>query len=274
VAPGRSLRELTGADEPDIPPPPAVPERRAERTPPSPAPLPAAPRQSESQDGAARSMARMIAEIEAGGTPINRRPAGEQQQAALPPEEPRRPRPPQELSGDDFADCERCPVMSVVTATDFLRQGTRPSARQSGGRNMAVSKYEVTIGEWAACAQEGACRGVREHNGDSPERPVVNVTREDAAEYAAWLSRKTGRSYRLMKVGGWSAGGASQRQGAPNDAQDDDTCGGADWRWLDDPDCTKRSRDRARTRENASARQQPFESSSGFRVTRTLGPDG
>jgi hypothetical protein len=77
-----------------------------------------------------------------------------------------------------------------------------------------------------------------------------------------------------MKVGGWSAGsGAAQRQGAPNDAQDNDACGGADWRWLDDPDC-KRSRDRARNRENASARQQPFESSSGFRVTRTLGPDG
>lgn len=219
-------------------------------------------------------MARLMAEIEAGKT-LSGRP--DERQAALPPDERPRRQQSQDLDGDDFADCERCPVMSVVTPTDFLGQPAR-AARPRGGRSLAVSKFEVTVAEWVACAQEGDCRGFREHSAGNPARPVVNVTREDAAEYAAWLSRKTGQPYRLMKVGGWSGQSETSppREPAPYARRnDDDACGGADWRWLDDPNCVKRSPRQERNRQDAtSARPQPDEASSGFRVARTLGPDG
>ncbi len=274
-----SLRELTGADEPQNSAPPA--EQRAERPspPPVPDPSPADRRADRTpvQPGAARSMARLMAEIEAGKTLGGRPAARDERQASLPPDE--RPRRPQslDLDGDEFADCERCPVMSVVTATDFL--GQAPRAARPRGRSLAVSKFEVTVAEWVACAREGACRGFREHNTGNPQRPVVNVTREDASEYAAWLSQKTGQSYRLMKVGGWSERSgeppAPRRETAPYARRDDadEACAGGDWRWLDDPECAKRYRRQERSREDAASARQS-EASSGFRVARTLGPGG
>ena len=34
-------------------------------------------------------------------------------------------------------------------------------------------------------------------------RPVINVSWHDAKEYAAWLSRKTGKTYRLLSEAEW-----------------------------------------------------------------------
>jgi curved DNA-binding protein CbpA len=272
----RPLREVVGADEeapPQQTPRPLAPAREppTER---SPAPAPADP-PAVAQEGAARGMARILAELkEPGGVlgpplpvPPDSAPAPrEQNQTRLAPDEESSEQRGSDV--DDFSDCPRCPVMSVVKATDLVPRAERGPS----GRSLAISKFEVTVAEWNACAQEGACQGVRSHPGGA-NRPVVDVSRAEAAEYAEWLSRKTGRPYRLMKVGGWAPSPSERGEdtrsarAVPRSAQE---CGGPEWRWLDDEECLRRFRQS----ERAARGQQPYQSSSGFRVARSLGPDG
>ena len=86
---------------------------------------------------------------------------------------------------------------------------------------LAVGKYPVTRGEFAAFVKEtGRMLGACEHwNGRSfaveagihwnntfhqtDRDPVVCVNWDDAQAYVQWLSRKTGRSYRLLSEAEW-----------------------------------------------------------------------
>ena len=59
-----------------------------------------------------------------------------------------------------------------------------------------MGKYVVSFDEWDACvadrykpADQGWERG---------KHPVINVNWDDAKNYTAWLSRKTGKTYRLL----------------------------------------------------------------------------
>jgi formylglycine-generating enzyme required for sulfatase activity len=75
-----------------------------------------------------------------------------------------------------------------------------PQHEVSIGHDFAVSKYPVTFNEWDACVQQGGCQGYSpsdEHWGRD-NRPVVNVSWQDAQAYAAWLSARTGQRYRLL----------------------------------------------------------------------------
>jgi formylglycine-generating enzyme required for sulfatase activity len=63
----------------------------------------------------------------------------------------------------------------------------------------------VTFDEWDACIADGGCNGYQPEDG-SPRyqhwgrgrRPVIFVNWDDAKAYVAWLSRKTGKPYRLL----------------------------------------------------------------------------
>jgi len=75
-----------------------------------------------------------------------------------------------------------------------------PQHRVTIGYPLAVSTYPITFNEWDECVDEGGCRGYKpydEHWGRG-NRPVVNVSWDDAQSYMAWLSAKTGRRYRLL----------------------------------------------------------------------------
>ncbi|MEM6625099.1 MAG: SUMF1/EgtB/PvdO family nonheme iron enzyme [Pseudomonadota bacterium] len=73
----------------------------------------------------------------------------------------------------------------------------------------AVGKYEVTWAEWGACVADGTCddAGPASTGGDEGwgrgSRPVINVDWNDAQAYAGWLSRKTGKTYRLLSEAEW-----------------------------------------------------------------------
>jgi len=70
----------------------------------------------------------------------------------------------------------------------------------------AVSQHEVTFTDWQACVAGGGCRGASEPSDSGwgrDTRPVINVSWEDARDYARWLSQMTGHDYRLLTEAEW-----------------------------------------------------------------------
>jgi hypothetical protein len=112
--------------------------------------------------------------------------------------------------GDSFRECATdCPEMIVVSAGSFtmgsgpIEKGSQineaPQHPVTIAKGFAVSKYELTFADWDACAAHGDCDPHLYDSGYGRGRqPVINVTWEDAQRYVAWLSRMTGKTYRLL----------------------------------------------------------------------------
>ena len=113
-------------------------------------------------------------------------------------------------AGEKFRDCPECPEMAAVPASSFMiggRYGNRlPVHEVTIGAPFAVGRYEVTFAEWDACARDGGCPR-EDVAGDfgwgRGRRPVIGVSWDDAKRYVQWLSRKTGKSYRLPSESEW-----------------------------------------------------------------------
>jgi formylglycine-generating enzyme required for sulfatase activity len=111
---------------------------------------------------------------------------------------------------DTFSECANCPEMMVVPAGSFTmgspsgeegrRNDESPQHRVTFDRPFAVGKFAVTFDEWDACAADGGCGGYRpaDQGWGRRRRLAINVSWEDAKSYVAWLSKKTGKSYRLL----------------------------------------------------------------------------
>jgi formylglycine-generating enzyme required for sulfatase activity len=114
---------------------------------------------------------------------------------------------------DSFMDCPTCPEMVVVPAGTFTMGSPASEPQRFGGRYgdeeqiqvtiaaaFAVAKFAVTFDEWDACVADGGCNGYKpaDQGWGRGKQPVINVDWDDAKAYAAWLSRKTGKSYRLL----------------------------------------------------------------------------
>jgi formylglycine-generating enzyme required for sulfatase activity len=72
-------------------------------------------------------------------------------------------------------------------------------------RPFVVGRHEVTFVEWDACADDGGCGGYRpdDKGWGRGDRPAMYVNWDDAKSYAAWLSRKTEKTYRLLSEAEW-----------------------------------------------------------------------
>ncbi len=113
-------------------------------------------------------------------------------------------------SGQSARDCaDVCPEMVVAPAGSFTmgspdsepeRSRGEQQLRVSIGQPFAVGKFAVTFDEWDACVADGGCKGSKpdDRGWGRGKRPVINVNWDDAKGYAAWLSRKTGKTYRLL----------------------------------------------------------------------------
>src|SRR5262249_32283427 len=66
--------------------------------------------------------------------------------------------------------------------------------------SFAVGAFAVTFDEWDACVADGGCDAYRpsDQGWGRGRRPVINVSWHDAQTYVEWLSRKTGKTYRLL----------------------------------------------------------------------------
>jgi formylglycine-generating enzyme required for sulfatase activity len=69
----------------------------------------------------------------------------------------------------------------------------------------AVGRFEITFDEWDACVEDGGCSGYvpNDRGWGRGNRPVINVSWDQARSYASWLAGKTGASYRLLTEAEW-----------------------------------------------------------------------
>ena len=123
--------------------------------------------------------------------------------------------PPARISNAAIWDGPELPEMMIIPAGSFLmgsppgergrKANEGPEHRVDFRRAFAMSRDLVTFNEWDACVAEGGCRQYTPsdvHWGRG-EHPVVNVNSSDAQNYAAWLSAKTGKTYRLPTESEW-----------------------------------------------------------------------
>lgn len=111
-----------------------------------------------------------------------------------------------------FMDCDKCPKMVLIPAGEFL-MGSPASERYRGAemqhrvrvQAFAIGAYEVTFDEWEACVADGGCNGLKldDHTWGRGTHPAIGVNWNDANAYAAWLTKKTGKPYRLPSESEW-----------------------------------------------------------------------
>ena len=101
-----------------------------------------------------------------------------------------------------FRDCAECPEMVVVPAGSFtlgspptevkVYSNEGPPRRVTIGRAFAVSIYAVTFDQWYDCIADGACNGYwpADQTWGRGNRPIINVSWEDAHRYIGWLNAK------------------------------------------------------------------------------------
>jgi formylglycine-generating enzyme required for sulfatase activity len=114
-----------------------------------------------------------------------------------------------------FKECDVCPEMAAVPGGTNLIGS--PDTERGRDRNegpqqeiviaqaFAVGRTEISFAEWLACVAEGGCNAYRpgDYGWGYGLRPVINVSWTDAQAYVAWLSRKTGATYRLLSEAEW-----------------------------------------------------------------------
>jgi formylglycine-generating enzyme required for sulfatase activity len=105
-----------------------------------------------------------------------------------------------------FKECSDCPTMVLVAAGSFSMGQTGDSTampvHRVAIRRFALGQRPVTIGEWKACVADGGCSSVRLTDSDD-RASMHNLSWDDAQQYVAWLSKKTGHSYRLPTEAEW-----------------------------------------------------------------------
>lgn len=182
----RIERLRAAAPKPEAAPPrpaPAAPAAPpAERARPAPAPAaPAAPAAPERTRTAPPTPAATAAEKPSGGV----------------------------ASATEIKDCPACPALIGLRQGEFVMGSNnddpseRPAHPVSLSRPFAVAKYETTNEQWNACVDAGACQ--RSSAGpDAPKNaPVRDVSWDDAQAYVKWLSKASGKTYRLPTEAEW-----------------------------------------------------------------------
>jgi formylglycine-generating enzyme required for sulfatase activity len=107
-----------------------------------------------------------------------------------------------------FQDCDAClPMVRVPSGTLMMGQGAKdPSAapvHKVTLRAFALSQYPVTVGNWNACHADGGCGTPPRMVGAQDDTPLYNVSWDDTQAFLAWLSRRTGHTYRLPTEAEW-----------------------------------------------------------------------
>jgi len=110
-------------------------------------------------------------------------------------------------------------------AGDFTRNGKQAAAplRQiTFDKPLAIMKHQVGSADYQACVDDGACRALDRGVAVAADRPAVQVSWHDANAYAAWLSHRTGETYRLPTDEEWAFAAGSKFADDALPVDDDD----------------------------------------------------
>lgn len=100
----------------------------------------------------------------------------------------------------------------LVTLNEGCLQMSSPSARDGARANRSqqvcvdafkIAKHEVTFAQYDRFARATGRASADDEGWGRDNRPVINVSWDDAMAYAAWLSEQTGRRYRLPTEAEW-----------------------------------------------------------------------
>ena len=109
-------------------------------------------------------------------------------------------------------DCAQCPLLIRLDPDEFVMgdavgRGSpdeKPQRKITFRRAFYLGMTEVTFDEWEACVESGACHHRPDDHGfGRGNRPVINVSADDARIYLRWLSSRTGHNYRLPSEAEW-----------------------------------------------------------------------
>lgn len=69
---------------------------------------------------------------------------------------------------------------------------------------LEIMTYQVSAAEYARCVGDGACPKAEPRRRSDGDVPATGVSFLDATAYAAWLSAKTGETWRLPSLAEWA----------------------------------------------------------------------
>jgi formylglycine-generating enzyme required for sulfatase activity len=133
---------------------------------------------------------------------------------------PATPTPPAaRKAGADIQDCPVCPLLARVPAGSFTMGSNssdpseKPVRRLAIDKPFAIGRTEVTVQQWNACVEAGACPRVADGQ-RAPSLPVGDISWDDAQVYVKWLTKVSGKPYRLPTEAEWeyaARGGTASR---------------------------------------------------------------
>ncbi len=97
----------------------------------------------------------------------------------------------------------RGPLMVVVPSGEGIE------------KSFAIAKYEVSVSDWGKyCILSGTCQPIKDKSRKND--PMTGITLKQAQDYAAWLSERTGKTYRIPTKSEWeyaaNAGGKQPKK--------------------------------------------------------------
>jgi formylglycine-generating enzyme required for sulfatase activity len=138
-------------------------------------------------------------------------------ESAPPPVPPPQATAAQGVAGTskEFRDCAQCPVMIRVAGGSFDMGSAADPSEKPVHRVVvapfALGKFEVSQGEWSACAAASSEAAPKPGTGPgcaklpitNEQLPMLNLSWDDAARFVDWLSKTTGKPYRLPSEAEW-----------------------------------------------------------------------
>ena len=111
---------------------------------------------------------------------------------------------------DQLKNGSKGPLMAELPGASYMMGSSGNSLNFDEGprhrvtlTGFSISKHEVSFSEYDRFARATGRRLPHDEGWGRKDRPVINVSWHDANAYAAWLSKQTGKTYRLPAESEW-----------------------------------------------------------------------
>ena len=111
--------------------------------------------------------------------------------------------------GETFRDCGDCTELVIVPNGEFTmgsndKPSEAPPHRVLIHKAFAIGRRLITFSEWDRCVAAGGCKYAPPDQGQGGgDLPATNLSWDDAQEFVAWMSKTTGKVYRLPNEAEW-----------------------------------------------------------------------